>query len=276
METLEKTDTPASLLLTVKKYYWGLLSKRAHHSFSKEDFEALPALKCQVAYNKYGGYCVPLASKHRPAAQEILSGGVYEPQTIEFLMTNSSGGDIIHAGTYFGDFLPALSRVCRRNCKIWAFEPNPENYKCAKITMLINDLGNVSIEQAGLGEKASTMALRTIDERGNALGGASTLESGRPTASCMKGASPVRIVAVDDFVPAHRRIKILQLDVEGHERQALAGSLETIRRWRPILVLEVWPESTLVESNWFSENILGLGYRNTDKIHGNYVFMCET
>jgi hypothetical protein len=86
-----------------------------------------PVLQCCIAYNKYGGYCVPLASRYRVAARKILAGEVWEPTTIEFLMSYGSHGDIVHAGAYFGDFLPALSRSCAPGAKVWAFEPNPEN-----------------------------------------------------------------------------------------------------------------------------------------------------
>lgn len=186
-------------------------------------------------------------------------------------MANCGNGDIIHAGTYFGDFLPALSRACRTPCWVWAFEPNPESYKCAQITVLINDLKNIVLENVGLGAKESIVPLRTTDERGNALGGGSNLVSGTDI-SVRGGRHLARVVAVDNFIPRDRRIAIIQLDVEGYEKEALAGSLETIRSWRPILVLEVWPASKLLESGWFSDNILSLGYRNTEKLHGNYVF----
>jgi hypothetical protein len=84
-----------------------------------------------------------------------------------------------------------------------------------------------------------------------------------------------RVVAVDDFIPRERKVAIIQLDVEGYEKEALAGSLETIRTWHPILVLEVWAGSKLLDSEWFAEHILGLGYRKAGKLHGNHVFVVE-
>src|SRR5882672_2138462 len=100
-------------------------------------------LQCRVSYNKYGGYCVPSSSVHRPAAQKILSGDVWEPDTIEFMVNHVGDGDIVHAGAYFGDFIPALSQACKPSAKLWTFEPNPENYRCALITIEINGLRNV-------------------------------------------------------------------------------------------------------------------------------------
>jgi hypothetical protein len=80
-------------------------------------------LQCCIAYNKFGGYCVPLSSCYRPAAQRILSGKVYEPETIAFLTSHCGKGDVIHGGTFFGDFIPALSRALAPGYKLWAFEP---------------------------------------------------------------------------------------------------------------------------------------------------------
>ena len=70
---------------------------------------------------------------------------------------NCGTGDLVHAGTYFGDFIPALSRVCAPDAKVWAFEPNPENYRCALITTTLNNLHNVEIKNAGLGSQEGSM-----------------------------------------------------------------------------------------------------------------------
>ena len=79
-------------------------------NFEQEVFPSINALKCEVAYNRFGAYCVPLSSKHRPAAQRVLRNAIYEEDTIEYMRKNNKGGDIIHAGTYFGDFLKAFFR----------------------------------------------------------------------------------------------------------------------------------------------------------------------
>lgn len=228
------------------------------------------ALKCRVSYNKYGGYCVPESSQHRPAAQLILSGDVWEPKTIEYIMANCGNGDVVHAGTYFGDFLPAVSKGCSLNSRIWAFEPNPENYRCAKITLEINNISNVVLENAGLGAKKDNLNMRTADKHGRALGGESIIIDNNQ--ADVTGIESIEIVALDDVIGQDREISIIQLDVEGHEKEALTGALMTIQRSRPIIILEDWPRGVLFESDWFSENILSLGYRHVKDIHENAVF----
>jgi len=224
-------------------------------------------LQCCIAYNKYGGYCVPLSSKHRPAARNILSGGIWEPKIVEFMTSRCGDGDIVHAGTFFGDFLPALSQSSAQGSRIWAFEPNPENYRCAFITTYINGLQNVELINAGLGERQGFLQMVTSDTDGMSLGGASRmlLETGEEST---EGSITVEVVTVDEVIPSERKISIIQLDVEGFEKPALAGALKSIRRWKPILILEKLPDE-----EWLSANILQLGYRIAGEADDNTILI---
>ena len=216
-----------------------------------------------VAYNIYGGYFIPLSSQHRPAAQKVLKGEVYEPDTIKFITANCGSGDIIHAGTYFGDFLPALSSAIPKEYKIWAFEPNPENYKCAQITLLMNDIRNVTLINAALGDSPSGAKMIIESTEGIALGGGSRLlredEKGKTI--------NVEVVKIDDVIPADRNISILHLDVEGFEKEALQGALKTINRCLPMIIME--DNNNVLNSDWFRKNLLQLGYEVKGNIHNN-------
>ena len=226
-------------------------------------------LQCSIAYNKYGGYCIPLSSNHRPAAQRILSGDVWEPEIVEFLISRSGDGDIVHAGTFFGDFLPALSQSSAQGSRIWAFEPQPENYRCAFITTHINGLQNVELINAGLGERKGFLQMVTSNADGLPLGGGSWMVQETDEGST-EGSITVEVVTVDDVIPPERKISIIQLDVEGFEKPALAGALKSIRRWKPILILESLPDE-----DWLSTNILQLGYKIAGEAHENTIFISE-
>ncbi len=224
-------------------------------------------LRCCIAYNQYGGYCVPDSSRDRPAARSVLAGEVWEPSTIEFMVGRVGRGDIVHAGTFFGDFLPALSRACADGAKVWAFEPNPENHRCASITVAVNGLQNVELMNAALGEESGLLPLQISDESGSALGGVSRLVL-RPPPGDSKHFTKVQVVRLDDVVPPERPVSILQLDVEGFERQALTGAMATIQRCRPILILEDMPGA-----DWLGRNLFRLGYQVFGSVHGNTLLM---
>ena len=268
----QKYFRSSALTAGIKRLVGKLGIKAKGERLSDAQFSALNALKCRIGYNKYGAYCLPDSSLHRTATRKVLHGEVYEPQTIAFMRQNCAGGDIIHAGTYFGDFLPGLAQACSPKTKIWAFEPNPESFRCAQITVLLNDLDKVTLTNAGLGSQQGKLAIRTKDESGRGLGGKSQIvDPGELDPTLYQH---VDIVAVDSIVERNRPVSIIQLDVEGFEEAALRGALHTIHKNLPILILEIGRKSQLLDNTWFSANILSLGYKPTGTLHSNTVFEC--
>ena len=265
VKQLLRKFVPQQWLPFIKKIYTNIYSP-----LSQREDDKLQVLKCTIAYNKYGAYCVPNSSRHRPAAQKILFRDVYEPETIEYLIANCGSGDIVHAGTYFGDFLPAVAKNIAQGAILWAFEPNKENYECANITILINRLHNVVLHNAGLGCENKQSYVVTSSANGKALGGLSKIADDETSQQA------VSIITVDDAIGSERNISVIQLDVEGYEEEVLKGSIATIRRCLPIIIVEVSPTSTLIHGEWFRTNILSLGYKKSLMLHGNVVFISST
>lgn len=194
-----------------------------------------------LAANEFGTYCVPRKALHRRACRAIMRGEVYEADTIRFLSDNAAG-DIVHGGTFFGDFLPALAHAYDH---VWAFEPNPDSYRCARATAAMNGLENVTLSNCALGRSSASLSLCT-ERDGDYLGGASFIVE-RP--------GDTRIETIDSIVPADRQVGVIHLDVEGYEAAALEGARETIRRCRPIIVLETAvPIDSYVESRTVDNN----------------------
>ena len=229
-------------------------------------------LRCVLASNRHGLYCVPITAMDRPAGRLVAAGDVYEPDTIDVITRHCGTGDVIHAGTYFGDLVPALSKGLATGATLWAFEPNRESFRCASITIALNGLTNVSLTHAGLGAICGMASIRMQDQTGRDLGGCSRIV---PDDSQLPGCERVTVTTVDATVGAERAVSVLQLDVEGHEREALEGALKTIARCRPLLILELQPGTRLLESTWFADHILALGYHQTRTVHGNVVLECR-
>lgn len=157
-----------------------------------------------VAENVHGVYCVPSASRHRPASRTILASQVWEVDTIELLRHTEPAGDIIHAGTFFGDFIPALAHSRQDGALVWAFEPGRENHRCAGMTTFLNDLDNVALFHAGLDEMAGTATLMTSNPSGVPLGGRSRIVEGEDPNRGNLGGEDVDLVAIDEVVGSGR------------------------------------------------------------------------
>jgi FkbM family methyltransferase len=194
---------------------------------------------------------------------------VWEADTLDLVRGVESGADIVHAGTYFGDFIPALARSRTDGAVVWAFEPGAENFRCSEITVELNELENVVLTHAGLGASDGDALLATSDRAGLALGGASRLITDRARARWHAN-EEVRLVTVDGIVGADRPVAAIQLDVEGHEQEALTGAMRTIERCRPLIVLE-----TLPDEDWLARNLAPLGYEVGESVNRNFLLRCR-
>lgn len=216
----------------------------------------------QTPRNEYGRYHLPEGLEHRPAVQAVLNGEVFEPDTVAFMRRHAGDGDVIHAGAFFGDFIPGLSKALAPGRRLWAFEPNPGNFAAAEKTVALNGLNNVTLINAALSDREGEILFRTHTSKGVPLGGASkhVLKDG-------PGVTRVPSVMIDYAVPLDRKVSIVQLDVEGHERKALKGAHHIINRWAPILILEYFNKG-----EWIARNFREPNYRPIGKLHDNYVY----
>ena len=191
-----------------------------------------------IGENKYGLYSIPEEVSYTYTAQIILEGGIHEDTTIEYL--KSVGGNIIHAGSGFGDFLPAL-----KNCnKVWAFEPNTLMYESSLETISLNNLVNVEIFPFALGRYDGYSNLKHIDEKGLEMG---------PRSEISDYGIKVKIVKLDSIIPKDIKVSLIHLDLEGYEFAALNGAKEIIERDKPIIVLEI--DTRAVDYNNFMLSI---------------------
>ncbi|MAM63494.1 FkbM family methyltransferase [Maritimibacter sp. UBA3975] len=215
-----------------------------------------------ICENEYGRYSVPGGLDARPAVRLIKAGKVYEPNTIAFMRAQAGSGDIVHAGTFFGDFLPALSDALAPNAHLWAFEPNPDSFAHAERTIALNDLGNITLTNAALSDRPGHIFFRT-HENGEPLGGHSSVVEAPG-----EGVTRVDAVTLDTVVPGDRDVSIVQLDVEGHECAALLGAQQLLARCRPIVILE-----DFFQVDWLKDTFPEVGFDRVASVHGNRVFL---
>ena len=225
-----------------------------------------------IAENKYGKYALPEGVEHRPAAQLALQGDVYEPDTIQYMIDNCGDGAIVHAGAFFGDFIPALASTGNH---VLCFEPVTDNFDAAVETIRLNlpEDHDVLLVHGALGAEPEMAQIMWKDHLGQKLGGASRFGFSIHN-STEDQLQHVQIFTLDRIAQNIDHVSIIQLDVEGHEEEALKGGLETIKRCKPHLILERWfPE--MLESEFYQTEIFPLGYKEVGMVHDNVVLRVE-
>lgn len=152
--------------------------------------------------------------------------GTLEPELVRLTDYIEPGHVTIDVGANHGVWSYRLARVSTR---VEAFEPQPW---CAD-TLQAWASPRVSVHRVGLSDADGELQLAVPQSGGLPLTSRATFEDA--PADWPRVAVPV--CRLDDF--GFTDVGFVKIDVEGHERAVLRGAAETLRRERPVLVIEV-------------------------------------
>ena len=175
-----------------------------------------------------------------------------EPEASRLAKFVPAGGVAIDAGANAGLYSYGLSRFCKR---VHAFEINPAHCR------MLHDFAapNVEIHGVGLSNTSEEKKLFIpIHSSGLALDGWASLEPGNCPGISEHMEMPVRVSPLDEF--NFLECVFLKIDVEGHELQVLEGAIKTLRRTRPLILVEVRDVNFPAVEQFLEK----LSYRRTD------------
>jgi FkbM family methyltransferase len=175
--------------------------------------------------DNYGKDLVEMLEKDMPE-------GPYGYRDGGFDVSVKAGDVVIDAGAYIGDFsayAAAKGAVC------YAFEPTEATFQTLKKTAELNG-GKVIPVQKGLGSIEGEVEL--FIDNGNA--GGNTINANRSGAGKRKkNINTIKITTLDTFVREQGLTKVdfIKADIEGAERDMLAGARNTLRDFAPKLAI---------------------------------------
>jgi FkbM family methyltransferase len=213
--------------------------------------------------NKYGKYAIPDGMEELRICNRLMAGDIWEGGTLNFIGEQILSGDIIHAGAFIGDFIPALSSFVP-NFKVIAFESSPTYYDACVKCIEINNITNVDMYNYAVGDEALIIRTREKNTDGSYIGGHATVSK-----ALYRGNIDVNLVKIDDIVDQTRPVGLVHLDVEGFEPLAVKGCENIIRRYRPMLILEICKQLT---NDQFCLDLFNeLGYNEVGRVGGNII-----
>ncbi|MFF0722332.1 FkbM family methyltransferase [Micromonospora sp. NPDC003816] len=160
--------------------------------------------------------------------QRLLAGAIrrvyprVEPELARLVDFVPAGGTAVDVGAWYG---PWTARLVRRADRVVAVEPTS-----ALAGQLRVAFPAVEVVEAAVSDHEGTATLYLPE--GGAIVGTSSLEDetqGQPVS--------VRRITLDSL--GLTDVRFVKLDIEGHELPALRGAAETVRRDRPVLLIEV-------------------------------------
>lgn len=135
----------------------------------------------------------------------------------------------VDVGGNLGIYSYHMRRLARG---VITFEPNP--VYAARLRSI--GLGR-RLEEVALSDRAGAAELRVPMWEGRETPGMASLETEAVPESILARTVQVPVRRLDDY--AFEAIGFIKIDVEGHEERVLSGALETIRRDRPTLLIEI-------------------------------------
>lgn len=142
----------------------------------------------------------------------------------DFLELAPEGESFVDIGCFDGFTSLEFARRAPGFKHITAFEPSPENYSVVLKNLAPLGSDRVTVHECGLSDARAVVKF-------SAGHGSSSRVSD-------EGETSIRVARLDDIdLPA---VTMLKMDIEGAEIPALAGSLETIRKFRPRLAISVY------------------------------------
>ena len=169
------------------------------------------------------------------------------------------GSVFLDIGANFGYYSIRLAAALRAQIEVHAFEPHPVTFQRLSRHIDLNGLNSaIHAHRSALCDVSGTS--RMVGRPDNS--GASTLVVGLTG----DGGTEVQTTTLDEFACAAglTRVDVIKIDVEGAEPRVLRGGRETIRKFRPALLVEFWTPGLVRAGSTPAElaNALAeLGYR---------------
>lgn len=205
----------------------------------------------QDAYVKIGEIWYPTHD------QEQLKYGAEASLSVDRLLFHTIGRKVVvQAGACVGLF-PRL--LAAHFDEVYTFEPDDENFEC--LTRNCAGIENIRYQKAVLGPDLSTASLNRVE--------------GSCGSHHVCGAGDIPMATIDSL--KLDACDLIALDIEGYERHALEGAVETIKRFRPVIVCE---DKGLSEryghkTGAVAEFLAQYGYGEVDHIGRDVVFSPE-
>lgn len=150
------------------------------------------------------------------------------------------GSAAVDAGANIGCITALLSRWAGPGGRVFSFEPAPETFDLLERAVRRLALTNVETIRAALSDQPGFAELRVPAGREGIENLYEATLEGLPNDARPARAIRVRTVRLDDVVNRWAgEISFIKIDVEGHEEKVLRGGLETLRRHRPALLIEI-------------------------------------
>jgi FkbM family methyltransferase len=167
-------------------------------------------------------------------ARDIFYRRQWEPEETALLRSITPvGGTFLDVGANIGYFTLLASRWVGPSGTVFAFEPVSTTHARLQRNLALNPTSNVIAVKEGASSAPGTAAIALEDDAGHSHLFAGETNVGRQ--------ETITLTTVDAFVASKglKRVDVIKIDTEGADFEVLRGAEATLRRFRPVVLMEV-------------------------------------
>jgi FkbM family methyltransferase len=177
--------------------------------------------------------------------RDIINKHIWEPHIVNFLKTNLKKDSVfLDVGSNYGWHSIIASNICD---KVFSFEPQTLMYEIQKLNIEENKIENCFVFKYALGNSEDTKEMAPIDYGMNGVN-IGDLSIGN-------GGELVNVKTLDSMKLS--KVDVIKIDVQGYEKFVLEGGMETIKKNKPIMIIEF--EEFQLNKFWYgSKNLFDI------------------
>ncbi|WP_390553814.1 FkbM family methyltransferase [Singulisphaera acidiphila] len=166
----------------------------------------------------------------------LLRDGYFEPYETTLIESQVKPGDVVlDIGANIGYYTLIFARLVGDKGRVYAFEPDPTNFRLLKKNVRANGYQNVIFVNKAVAETSGPLSLYLCpDNKGDHRIFASEDD---------RDAIPIQATTLDEhFADYQGKIDFIKMDIQGSEGRAVRGMQKVLRRHHDVkIITEFWP-----------------------------------
>jgi FkbM family methyltransferase len=166
----------------------------------------------------------------------LLRDGYFEPYETTLIESEVKPGDVVlDIGANIGYYTLIFARLVGEKGRVYAFEPDPTNYRLLKKNVRANGYQNVIFVNKAVAETSGPLSLYLCPDN---KGDHRIFES-----EDNRSAIPIEATTLDEhFAEYQGKIDFIKMDIQGSEGRAVRGMQGLLRKYRDVkIITEFWP-----------------------------------
>lgn len=143
---------------------------------------------------------------------------------------------VVDVGVNNGWVIMNLALIVKPNHGfVYGFEPHPETYARCIRNIAENNIANAKVFNLGCGDEAAQLNMIKPVESNSGQNRVIINDEGLEQNEIVS----IKIVKLDEQLKASEKIDLIKIDVEGFEMKVLSGAKEILKKFKPILFIEL-------------------------------------